>query len=232
MKTKFAIIIYFTFILFTIIGTLTHEFGHFIVGRYLGYNSTIHYGSTRWGVNPNLDNKMEAIYQRNKEAIQSQKDYAEKLQMLKLFKIDTDYHYWMTLGGPFQTMLTGSTGLLLIVLIRKRHRFASKLSHWLCLFLALFWLRQPTNLISWILSKPFNGRTSMNADEVKLAKYLELPLGSIIWITGIMGLLIGGFTILKFVPKDKLMTFCIIGFLGGISGFILWLKILGPIILP
>ena len=46
---KFAFIIYFSFILFTIIGTLSHEFGHFIVGRYLGYQSTIHYSFTKWG---------------------------------------------------------------------------------------------------------------------------------------------------------------------------------------
>jgi hypothetical protein len=232
MKTKFAITIYFTFILFTAIGTLSHEFGHFIVGRYLGYESTIHYGFTKSGDNPTLDSKMDSIYTRNKIAIQAKIHYAEKPKMLKLFKINSDNHFSITLGGPFSTMITGTIGFTLIILIRKRHLFASKLPHWFCLFLTLFWFRQPTNLISWILSKPFNGRYSTSADEIRLAKYLGLPDGTIIWITGILGLIIGGYAILKFVPRDKLMTFLISGFLGGVSGIILWLKILGPIILP
>lgn len=49
--------------------------------------------------------------------------------------------FWMMLGGPFQTMFTGTIGFFLILFIRKRHQYASKLSHWICLFLALFWLR-------------------------------------------------------------------------------------------
>jgi hypothetical protein len=232
MKTKFAITIYFTFILFTTIGTLSHEFGHFIVGRYLGYESTIHFGFTKSGDNPSLECKMDSIYHKNKIAIQSKSEYADKPEMLKLFKINTDNHFWITFGGPFSTMLTGTIGLIIIIFIRKKHQFASKLSHWVCLFLALFWFRQPTNLISWILSKPINGNSKSRGDEIRLAKYLDLPNGTIIWITGILGLFVGGYVILKFVPRDKLITFLISGFLGGISGIILWLKILGPIILP
>jgi hypothetical protein len=233
MKTKFAVIIYFTFILFTTIGTLSHEFGHFIVGRYLGYESTIHYGFTKSGDNPLLESKGDSIYQRNKEAIQAQRDYPDKPKMLKLFKINTDNHFWIISGGPFSTMLTGTIGLVLIIFIRKKHQFASKLSHWLCLFFALTWGRQPTNLLAWILGKPINGSSVSNGDEIKLAKYyLEIPDGTIIWITGILGLFVGGYVILKFVPRDKLITFLISGFLGGVSGIILWLKILGPIVLP
>lgn len=231
MKIKFAIIIYFSFILFTIIGTLSHEFGHFIVGRYLGSKTSIHYGSTSWGKSELYDKIIE-IYTENKDAIDAKKEFPQKREFEILTTESSKNSFWMTLGGPLQTMFTGTIGFLLILLIRKRHQFASKLSHWVCLFLALFWLRQPTNLTSLILSKPFNGRYSTSADEIRLAQYLELPQSSIIWVTGVLGLIISGVAILKFVPKVKLITFCISGFLGGISGYVLWLKILGPIILP
>ncbi|MEY4539426.1 MAG: hypothetical protein RLZZ306_1183 [Bacteroidota bacterium] len=231
MKTKFAIIIYFTFILFTVIGTLSHEFGHFIVGRYLGSKTSIHYSSTSWGESELYD-KIIKIYTENKDAIDAEKDFPQKRKFDILCAESYRNSFWFTFGGPFQTIFTGTTGVLLILFIRKRHQFATKLSHWICLFLALFWLRQPINLSSWILNKPINGSSSFSGDEILLARDLDLPNGSIIWVTGILGSIISGFVILKFVPKDKLLTFCISGFLGGISGIILWLKILGPIILP
>jgi hypothetical protein len=232
MKTKFAIIIYFTFILFTIIGTLTHEFGHFIVGRYLGSKTSIHYGYTSSSGNA-LDDRIFKIITKNEKAIDLKKgDFPEKEEFERLKIQSSKNKFWMILGGPFQTMLTGTIGFILVLMIRKRHQYASKFAHWICLFLALFWFRQPTNLVSWILSKPFNGKYSTSGDEIRLARYLELPQETIIWVTGVLGLLTGGYTIVKFVPRNKLMIFCISGFLGGISGFILWLKILGPIILP
>lgn len=231
MKTKFAIIIYCSFILFTVIGTLSHEFGHFIVGRYLGSKTSIHYGSTSWG-RSDLNDKIMKIYSANKVAIDAKKEFPQKREFEILTAQSSKNSFWMTLGGPLQTMITGTIGVLLILHIKKRHKFASNLSHWFCLFLALFWLRQPTNLTSWILGKSFNGRYSTNADEIRLAQYLELPQGIIMWITGIIGLITAGYVILKFVPKVKLRTFVFSGFLGGISGYILWLKILGPIILP
>ena len=77
MKTKFAVIIYFSFILFTVIGTLSHEFGHFIVGRYLGSKTSIHYGSTSWGQSE-LNDKIIKIYDGNKVAINTKKGFPQK----------------------------------------------------------------------------------------------------------------------------------------------------------
>jgi hypothetical protein len=231
MKIKFAIIIYFSFILFTIVGTLSHEFGHFMVGRFLGSESSIHYGFTRWG-RSDLSDKINKIYTENKDVIEAKKEFSQKREFEILITQSSKNSFWMTLGGPLQTMFTGTVGLMLVLYIRKRHKCATKLSHWLCLFLALFWLRQTTNLCVWIIGKPINGSSSFSRDEIRLARYLELPNGSIIWVTGILGLIISGLVMLKFISKNKLITFCISGFLGGISGIILWLKILGPIILP
>ena len=231
MNTKFAIYIYFTFILFTVIGTLTHEFGHFIVGRYLGYQTKIHYGFTSSNTGK-FDDKLTQIYLKNKEAILAKEEFIEKKQYESLLKVESKKHFFLTLGGPAINILIGSIGFVLILWIRKQYLYASTISHWICLFLTFFWMRQPTNLVVWVLKKPINLNNAYRGDEIKLAQYLNLPLGSIIWITGILGLLICGYAIVKFIPKDRLLTFLVSGFLGGISGIILWLKILGPIILP
>lgn len=231
MNKKFAFSIYFTFILFTVIGTLTHEFGHFIVGKYLGYDTKIHYGFTSSGTRK-FDDELSRIYLKNKEAILAKKEFVERKQYESLLKVESRKRFFFTLGGPSTNILIGSIGFILILWIRRRHAFAITNFHWLCLFLTFFWMRQPTNLLVWLVKTPINGNNISNGDEIKLARYLNLPSGSIIWVTGILGLIICGYAILKFVPKDKLYTFLISGFLGGISGYILWLKLLGPIILP
>lgn len=77
MKIKFAIIIYISFIIFTIIGILSHEFGHFIVGRYLGSKTSIHYVSTSWGKSELYD-KIIKIYTENKDAIDAKKEFSQK----------------------------------------------------------------------------------------------------------------------------------------------------------
>lgn len=72
----------------------------------------------------------------------------------------------------------------------------------------------------------------IKGDEIKLADHFSLPEGSIVVTTGILGGLIAAYVILSFIPKDKIIPFCVSGFLGGISGFVLWLKILGPVVMP
>jgi hypothetical protein len=231
MNLKFALSIYFTFILFTIVGTLTHEFGHFIVGRYLGYHSSIHYGSTSWGKS-DLHERINSIYKQNENSIDSKKDFPQRKEFEILIKKVENDKFWKILGGPTSNILIGSIGFILVLRLRKKYSYAQTTLHWFWLFLTLFWLRQPNNLFTWLIKKPMNGVSVSHGDEIRLARYFNLPLGSIIWTTGIIGTVICGYAILKFVPKEKLRTFLISGFLGGVSGFILWFKILGPIILP
>ena len=55
MKLKFQpyYLFLFTvgFMLFTVIGTVSHEYGHIIVAKYFGYETTLHYGSASWDKN-------------------------------------------------------------------------------------------------------------------------------------------------------------------------------------
>jgi fatty acid desaturase len=36
------------FILTTIVGTITHECGHYLAAKYYGYNASINYAATKW----------------------------------------------------------------------------------------------------------------------------------------------------------------------------------------
>ncbi len=51
MKTfsfKNFILLSLTFILFTVLGTLTHEGGHIAAAKYYGYETTLHYSSMNY----------------------------------------------------------------------------------------------------------------------------------------------------------------------------------------
>src|SRR5690349_4407101 len=106
------------FILATIIGTVSHECGHYIAARMLGWNAHLHYSSTSWM--PGLT----TTYQ----------DYRFE-------------RFLIILAGPVQTMFTGSIGFLLLLSFRKYYLAAQKLTckQWCIIFLSLFWLRQTFN---------------------------------------------------------------------------------------
>ena len=228
---KLFIVIYFSFIGFTIVGTLSHEFGHYSVGRFLWYQPTLHYGFTSWG-DSDLSTEIRFIYQANKAAIEAEKHFSQKERFVLLLKKRDVDHFWMILGGPVQTMLTGTIGFLLL-LFRFRSKTPKHINFvdWLFIFLTLFWLRQTANLASWIMGYSLR-KVRGTGDEIRLAHYWNLPEGSVILVTGFIGLLISNYVLLKYVPKDKLLTFYLGGLLGGVSGYIIWLNILGPFILP
>lgn len=51
INTKLLIYLAFGFIISTVIGTLTHEFGHYLIAETLGYDATINYASTSFSNN-------------------------------------------------------------------------------------------------------------------------------------------------------------------------------------
>lgn len=141
---------------------------------------------------------------------------------------------YVILGGPLQTMITGTLGFILLLTFRKSFRSVDQLSskQWILIFLTLFWLRQIFNLIlstgGFIMKK----YVSMNSDEIKLSRYLQLPDLCISIITGGIGILIVLYTFFKFIPVKQRSTFILSAFTGGISGYILWIILLGKYIMP
>lgn len=192
-----------TFILFTVIGTLSHEMGHYILAVLAGYEPHFGYGYVDWSTD----------------------DYSQ---------INTFWDDLITLGGPVQTMLTGSIGLGYILIHKEKFTSQNALSfpQWLWIFMALFWLRQPTNLMIWIGKYLYYGRLSYTSDEVELAIRYHLSLWSIICATGIVGFLVASYISFFIIPKKERLTFILGGLIGGVLGYILWLEILGPIWMP
>ena len=78
----------------------------------------------------------------------------------------------------------------------------------------------------------FQNGKYFGGDEAKISRLLELPEWIIPIVLGVTGSIISYYIIFKIVPIQKRFTFIVSGLIGGISGYILWMKIIGPIVLP
>lgn len=234
MKSKLSslLILSITFVVFTVVGTISHEYGHIIVAKYLRYETELHYGSM------NYDNKLQdqinEIYFRNETSILNKKPFPEKELFEKLIRKSFYDMLAVRIGGPVQTILTGTIGFILLLLRRKKIlENGMKILDWLYVFLSLFWLREVCNLTMSVSSALLNGKKNyFGGDERIIATVLEIPQGSIAIPLAIIGLCIALFVIFRIIPKEQRILFITSGFLGGISGFVLWLRILGPIVMP
>jgi hypothetical protein len=191
------------FILMTVIGTISHEYGHYISAKILGHDARVNYGMTILENNPNQS-------------------------------ISRKESFIITLGGPMQTILTGTLGMILLYIFRKSFNQIDKLSfpQWTAIFMSLFWLRQVCNMFTWILFYIINGKFGQRGDEIKLARYLELPDWSILSATALIGIMVLSIIVLKFIPIKIRATFIIAGLVGGVSGYILWLRLFGKVLMP
>lgn len=206
MKTdaKLFLGLFVAFIAATIIGTITHELGHYVVGKYFGYDVAINYS---------------AMYFRSYGSDDPVPVYEDLL---------------ITLGGPIQTMLTGILGLVLLIIHRESFYKAARLSvkQWAIIMITLFWLRQSANLCMWLAHYFINGDFRAKTDEIKIARFLELPDWILISTTGVIGLVILGIVVQKFIPKSERLIFLSAGLTGGVTGYLLWLVYFGKYIMP
>ena len=188
------------FILFTAIGTVSHEFGHIAMAEILGYNTKLYFDSMSYNFN-------------------------DQTSTLESFLI--------TLGGPAQTMATGTIGLA-ILHYRKKTNQDKKLVliDWIFIFLSLFWLREVFNLIMSFGSELVNPNGSyFTGDEAGLALLLNLPSGIFAILFALIGLLVGIYIVFRVIHKKDRYTFLLSGLIGGSLGFILWMQVLGPLLI-
>lgn len=206
MTINKPLFIYLTsgFILFIVIGTLTHELGHYLVAKHLGYNAEINYANAYYSTpNPNDT-------------------------------VGLSDSFFISLGGPLETILTGTIGLVLLYSFRKSFQAAPRLSfgQWTLIFISLLWLRQPINFVLWMGGYLFNGQFSDRSDEIQIARHLQFPDWTITSLTAIMGAIVLAIIVFKFIPKPQRLTFITSGLVGGVSGYFLWLHWLGQKIMP
>ena len=220
------------FVVFTPIGTITHEYGHILAAKYLGYETTLHYGSMNYK-NSQLSLRLKEIYELNKEAINNNQYFRDIEEYNDLIVNRKQDILWVRLGGPLQTIITGVIGLLVLYYRQTRLKGSFSFIDWLAVFLSLFWLREVFNLFMSItieLIKP-NG-SFFGGDEKKISELLELWPGTLSISLGLIGILISIYIIFKVIPYKLRFTFILSGLLGGVIGFVLWVKIFGPTLLP
>ena len=248
LDIKYLLIFTTLFIVFTAIGTVSHEYGHIAVAKYFGFETILHYGSMNYySKGYQQDNDVKALNDIKKLYHDIEYDFwpIETKEKFKHYRelINERYSihhsrksFFVTLGGPLQTILTGCFGLLIIFIRRKSiQNRGLMILDWLAVFLALFWLREIFNLLTGIgseLISPNGTWFGSGGDEYKLSKYLNLWSGTIPIIMGTLGFVVSVYIIFRIVPSALRLTFILSGLIGGISGFILWMDIIGPKILP
>ena len=143
------------------------------------------------------------------------------------------HSFLITLAGPLQTIITGSIGFLIIFFRRKKKTDSLNLYDWFYIFLSLFWLRQIFNLIISFLSELNSPNGSFfGGDEPWISEYLGLGKGFFSIFLGFIGLYVLFYIYFRIIPKNNRYTFIMSGFFGGSLGYFLWMKIIGPYILP
>ncbi len=243
---KSLLILTIGFILFTVIGTISHEYGHIIVAKSFGYETTLHYGSMNYLPKGYLEDKdVIAVRYLTKDYVDIEYDSwpIDIKEKTEEYNNILQKRYWnkksnsgllVTVGGPLQTTLTGTIGLLILIWRRKSiYKNGLKVLDWLAIFLSLFWLREIFNLVTSIggeLISP-NG-TWFSGDELHISQGLNLWSGTIPLILATIGIVITIYVVFRIIPKKIRLTFILSGFIGGIVGFILWMNIIGPKILP
>lgn len=192
------------FILATVVGTVSHEYGHYFAAEALGLDAEVHYGYTKYSKPP------ESV------------------------SFDRFNYFWISFGGPLQTMLVGSLGLLLIYSNRMSFQNATSLSfkQWILIFLSLFWLRFSFNFLQSIPRWIERGALTGRSDEIRMARHLEWPSWSVTLLFATIGFLVLALIIYRIVPKKQRLTFILSGLIGGVLGFVFWLDWFGKIVMP
>ncbi len=231
--------------IFTVVGTLTHEYGHILVAKAYGFETQLHYDIATYypkGYKEDPDYlALDSLLKRYKNVPydyfpESVKDEHQKLSdvLQERYWNDNQNHLlYITLGGPAQTMIVGSLAFLLLLKRRKlRISQSLKLFDWLTVFLSLFWLRQVFNLIMSIIGELIvpDGNWFVG-DEQIISEELGLWDGTVPIILGAIGSIICFYTVFKVIPKPYRLNFIISGLIGGILGLWLWMGVIGPLVL-
>lgn len=231
-----------SFVIVTIIGTVSHEAGHYIVGKLQGSNVKLHYASVGFG-NPSPAEmaKFDSLYKADEKKILAKEPSPEKEYFLKYRKSlssnsNTAVHnpVLFTLAGPLQTMITGTIGIIWLLYQRKKIILKNELSvkEWLAVLIAFFWSRQLFNALTALVYYIPKGVLPRGGDEVKISRYFHLPLGIINVITGIVALFLLVWVTFYLIPKNQRLSFILAGIVGSALGFVIWMKWIGPVVLP
>lgn len=231
-----------SFIIATIAGTVSHEAGHYSVAKLQGYNAKLHYASVSLESWFTTDmTKFDSLYKADEIKILAKESSPEKEYFIKYreslsrdFYVATHKPIIFTMGGPLQTMITGSLGLLYLWYYLKKIILKNELSvkEWFAVLLAFFWSRQIFNALSAMVCHISRGSISRRGDEAKISLYFKLPIYTVNIITGLIGLVLLFWVTFYIIPKQQRFSFIIAGLIGSTLGFVIWMQWIGPVVLP
>lgn len=236
IKPIFSIYIFLAFIAFTAIGTLSHEYGHILAAKYLGYETKLDYGSMIYYPKGFYEDKMvlERIEMIKPYEEIPYEEWPEDLkQEVKLLseKIEKNFQWYdgilVTLGGPLQTIATSFLGLFILWFRRSKSKTEFLFMDWLGVFFGLFVLREVFNTVTGLLEIIFNGYRDFAGDEFGISRYFGLNQWVVPIITMLIGVAIALYIIFKVIPFRYRFSFIVSGFFGGLAGFGIWFGFLG-----
>ena len=242
LKPGFSALIVLLFILFTIIGTLLHEFGHIAVAKYFNYETKLYHNSmTHWpkGYVEDADYvELQNILEKYEYEIINEIDFEAKERgvfleetLNKKYPINENHDMLVILGGPIQTILTSFLGLFILWYRDSKNKFDLGKYDWFAVFLSLFILRQIFNVVSSLYSLIFNGITDFYGDEFRVSRHLIDNQ----WVLPLLAMLIGSlivwYVLFKVIPKRYQFSFILSGLIGGTIGYLVWFGFLGKIII-
>jgi len=236
IKPKLLVALFCLFILFTVIGTVSHECGHYAVMKYYGYGASIHYSYCSIDSRSPMEEKDFDFFP---DSIINKTEFSDFYKYIDWYLYGYErklasFHF--DLGGPVLTLGIGTLGLVLLFLFRRRYRSAGRLTYpqWLLLLASLFWLRPVANLASYLIHVIVSGNwlPHGHSDEEKISLFLGLPIMTTGIVTAAIGLVVLILAVFYFIPKSERMTFLVGGLTGGIAGYYLWLIQFGRYIMP
>jgi hypothetical protein len=205
------------------------------VAKYFGYETELHYASMSYDTP--LHEEFRKRYERDKEYIEADEGSPQKQAFIEyreqLGKQLEDRGILVTLGGPLQTMLTGTIGFL-ILWYRRKKIFAKKsvnAGEWLAVLLAFFWSRQVFNFMVPIPAI-FQTAGDYYGDEPQLSHYMGLPHWGFGLITCVVGAVLLLWVTFRAIPKKQRFTFILSGLAGSALGWYIWMHWMGPQLMP
>ena len=138
IKLSDTLVFMLTFILFTVIGTLSHEYGHIAVAEYCGFSTRLSSASMDYNTDL-MYNKLDSISKIYKYEIQNKTDFPMRKMYQDLHNDLTYGPLYISIGGPAQTMLVGIIGLIFLLLRRRTIALNGvKFIDWTALFFLAF----------------------------------------------------------------------------------------------
>ncbi|EIJ39683.1 LOW QUALITY PROTEIN: Peptidase family M50 [Galbibacter orientalis DSM 19592] len=207
-----------------IIGVMTHEYGHYVMAKFLGYNPKFHFSYVSYDTTE-FHKEFENIYEQYKDEIIEGADFPLKERRIELMRKLNKERFLIVSSGVFTTAMIGTLGFLVVLFFKSKpytvifflfKPFLAKNAFFnLCLSIMLYGLGV-TNFI-------------YGGDELKLSISSEVSLGVFPIVLGVLGGIISCMSFLIFIKKSNRVLFIASGVLGGGIGAIVWFLLFGNV---